>query len=445
MELAARAALRRRGAAPGWRIVPSRAVAAAVATDCVSSLLALLSYPPSPMNLIDRIVQFRTEIEAIRRDLHAHPELRFEEHRTAHKVAQLLEGWGIEVQRGVGGTGVVGRLRNGSGRRSIGLRADMDALPIQEANRFAHASRHAGVMHACGHDGHTAMLLAAAKYLAETRPFDGTVNLIFQPAEEGGAGAQKMIDDGLFDRFPCDAVFGMHNWPGIKVGQFATTPGPMMASGNRFEITVTGKGAHAALPHLGVDPVFVAVQIAQGLQGIVTRNKKPIDAAVLSITILKAGEAINVIPDTALLSGGVRTFDPAVTDLVEERLRRIAQLTAEAHGATAQVSFERYYPATVNDPEQAAFAAGVAEAMVGSDNVFADYEPTMGSEDFSYMLRLRPGAYVFIGNGDGAHRASGHGEGPCMLHNASFDFNDELIPIGATFWVRLVERFLAQR
>ncbi|MBK9244557.1 MAG: amidohydrolase [Burkholderiales bacterium] len=396
------------------------------------------------MNLIDRIVQFRAEIQAIRRDIHAHPELAYDEHRTGGKVAGLLAGWGIEVHRGLGGTGVVGVLRNGAGRRSIGLRADMDALPIAEANAFDHASKHAGRMHACGHDGHTAMLLAAAKYLAETRPFDGTVNFVFQPAEEGGAGAQRMIDDGLFERFPCDAVFGMHNWPGLAVGQFATTPGPMMASGNRFEITVTGRGAHAALPHLGVDPVFVAVQIAQGLQGIVTRNKKPIDAAVLSITIVKAGDAVNVVPDTAVIAGGVRTFDTAVTELVEQRMRRIAQLTAEAHGASAQVKFERYYPATINDPAQAAFAAQVLREMVGGQNVFADYEPTMGSEDFAFMLQARPGAYIFIGNGDGAHRLSGHGEGPCMLHNPSFDFNDELIPIGATFWVRLVEKFLAR-
>ena len=397
------------------------------------------------MNLIDRIVQFRTEIQAIRRDIHAHPELAYQEHRTSDRVAQLLAAWGIEVHRGLAGTGVVGVLRNGSGSRSIGLRADMDALPIAEANRFEHASKHANTMHACGHDGHTAMLLAAAKYLAALRPFDGTVNFIFQPAEEGGAGAQKMIDDGLFERFPCDAVFAMHNWPNLAVGQFATTPGPMMASGNRFEITVTGRGAHAALPHLGVDPVFVAVQIVQGLQAIVTRNKKPIDAAVLSVTIIKAGDAVNVVPDTAFIAGGVRTFDARVTDLVEEKMRRIARLTAEAHGASAQVKFERYYPATVNDPAQAAFAAAVAAEVVGEDNVFGRYEPTMGSEDFAFMLQARPGAYVFIGNGDGAHRLSGHGEGPCLLHNPSFDFNDELIPIGATFWVRLVERFLAQR
>jgi len=396
------------------------------------------------MHLIDRIVQFHTDIQAIRRDLHAHPELAYAEHRTGDKVAQLLTQWGIEVHRGLGGTGVVGMLRHGSSRRSIGLRADMDALPIAEANRFAHASRHDGAMHACGHDGHLAMLLGAARYLAETRPFDGTANFIFQPAEEGGAGAQKMIDDGLFEKFPCDAVFGMHNWPGYKVGQFATTPGPMMASGNRFEITVTGRGAHAGMPHLGIDPVFIAVQIVQGLQGIVTRNKKPIDSAVLSVTIIKAGDAINVTPDSAFISGGVRTFDPAVTDLIEEKMRRIAPLTAEAHGASAQVTFERYYPAVVNDPAQAAFAADVAADMVGRDNVFAHCEPTMGSEDFSYMLHVRPGAYIQIGNGDGSHRLSGHGEGPCMLHNPSFDFNDELIPIGATFWVRLVERCLAR-
>lgn len=395
------------------------------------------------MQLIDRIVQFQAEIQSIRRDIHAHPELRYEEHRTSDLVASKLAEWGLAVHRGLGGTGVVGTLRNGSGKKSIGLRADMDALPIQEANDFGHRSTHAGKMHACGHDGHTAMLLGAAKYLAETRPFDGTVQLIFQPAEEGGAGAQKMIDDGLFEKFPCDAVFGMHNWPGLKVGQFATTPGPMMASGNLFEITVTGKGAHAALPHLGVDPVFVAVQIVQGLQGILTRNKKPIEPAVLSVTIIRAGDASNVTPDTAFISGSVRTFTDDVTDLIEARLRRIAQLTAEAHGAQANVRFDRYYPATVNHPEQAAFAASVMSDMVGRDNVFADYEPTMGSEDFSFMLRARPGAYLFIGNGDGAHRACGHGLGPCTLHNASFDFNDELIPLGATLWVRMVERYLA--
>jgi hippurate hydrolase len=396
------------------------------------------------MNLIDRITKFHAEIAAIRRDIHAHPELRFEERRTSDLVAQSLQRWGIEVHRGLGGTGVVGVIRNGTSGRSIGLRADMDALPIQEMNEFAHRSTHAGKMHACGHDGHTAMLLGAARYLAETKPFDGTVNLIFQPAEEGGAGAQKMIDDGLFDHFPCDAVFGMHNWPGLSVGQFGFAPGPMMASGNLFEIRIRGKGAHAAMPHQGVDPVFVAVQIVQGLQGIVTRAKKPIDAAVLSVTIIKAGDATNVVPDDAFISGTVRTFDERVTDLIDERMRRVAELTAQAHGATAEVRFDRYYPATVNHATESAFAADVAAEIVGAGNVVRSVEPTMGSEDFSFMLRARPGCYLWIGNGDGAHRAAGHGLGPCQLHNPSFDFNDELIPLGATYWVRLAERFLAR-
>jgi hippurate hydrolase len=395
------------------------------------------------MNLLDPITQAAAEIRAIRRDLHAHPELRYEEHRTSDVVAAKLAEWGIEVFRGLGGTGVVGTIKRGASKKSIGLRADMDALPILEANTFAHASKHAGKMHACGHDGHTAMLLGAAHYLARHPNFDGSVHLIFQPAEEGGAGAQKMIDDGLFEKFPCDAVFGMHNWPGLAVGQFGFAPGPMMASGNQFFVTVTGKGAHAAMPNLGVDPVFVAIQIAQGLQGIVTRAKKPIDAAVLSITILKAGDATNVVPDTAQIAGTVRTFDDRVTDLIEERMRRIAQLTAEAHGASAQVQFDRYYPPTVNHAAETTFAADVAADIVGETNVIRAVEPTMGSEDFSFMLRARPGCYLWIGNGDGAHRAPGHGMGPCMLHNPSFDFNDELLPLGATYWVRLVEKFLA--
>lgn len=396
------------------------------------------------MTVIARITQFHDEIRAIRRDLHAHPELRFEENRTADLVAEKLESWGIEVHRGLGGTGVVGVIRNGVGGRAIGLRADMDALPIQELNQFPHASRHPGKMHACGHDGHTAMLLAAAKYLAETRPFDGCVVLIFQPAEEGGAGAQRMIEDGLFERFPVDAVFGMHNWPGLPVGHFGLTAGPMMASSNEFEIRVTGKGAHAALPHLGVDPVFVAVQIAQGLQGIVTRNKKPIDAAVLSITQIHAGETTNVIPESAHIVGTVRTFSDSVTALFEEKMRHIATLTAQAHGAHAEVEFLWNYPPTVNHAAEAEFAGDVIESVFGAERLDRHQEPTMGAEDFSFMLKARPGCYVFLGNGDGAHREGGHGLGPCMLHNPSYDFNDELIPVGATFFVRLVERFLAR-
>jgi amidohydrolase len=396
------------------------------------------------MNLIERIVQFQSEIQAIRRDIHAHPELRFEENRTSDIVAQKLSAWGIEVHRGMGRTGVVGVIRNGTGNKMIGLRADMDALPIQEGNKFSHRSTHDGKMHACGHDGHTAMLLGAARSLSEAPQFDGTVVLIFQPAEEGGAGAQRMIDDGLFERFPCDAVFGMHNWPGMPVGKFGVASGPAMASGNEFRIRIDGRGAHAALPHLGVDPVFVAVQIAQGLQGIVTRAKKPIDAAVLSITQIHGGDALNVIPEYAVLSGTVRTFSDDVTRLIEERMRRVAQFTAEAHGASASVHFGWNYPPTVNHAAEAEFAATVMDDIVGAANVVRDLEPTMGSEDFSFMLKVKPGAYVFIGNGDGGHRMHGHGLGPCMLHNPSYDFNDELIPLGATFWVRLVERYLGR-
>jgi len=396
------------------------------------------------MQLIDRVVQFRSEIQQIRRDIHAHPELRFEENRTSDLVAARLNDWGYAVTRGLGGTGVVGTLKHGSSARSIGLRADMDALPIQEQNEFAHRSTHAGKMHACGHDGHVAMLLAAARYLAEMKPFDGTAHLIFQPAEEGGAGAQRMIDDGLFERCPCDAVFGMHNWPSMKVGQFGVAPGPAMASANEFKIRITGKGAHAAMPHLGTDPVFAAVQVVNGLQAIVTRVKKPIDAAVLSVTMIHAGDATNVIPESAFISGTVRTFSDAVTAQVEENMRRIAQMTAAAYGAESHVEFNWNYPPTVNHAAEAEFAAAVMDDVVGSDNVVRGLEPTMGSEDFAFMLKARPGAYVFIGNGDGAHRSSGHGLGPCMLHNPSYDFNDELIPLGATFWIRLVEKFLSR-
>jgi amidohydrolase len=395
------------------------------------------------MQLVDSLAQSRSELQAIRRDLHAHPELRFQEQRTADLVARKLGEWGIEVHRGLGGTGVIGLIRSGKPGRSIGLRADMDALPIQETNSFAHRSQFDGRMHACGHDGHMAMLLAAARHLAASRSFAGTVVLIFQPAEEGGAGADRMIREGLFDRFPCDAVFALHNWPGLAVGQFAVTPGPMMASTNEFDIRVTGRGGHAAMPHLTVDPVLIAVQIVQALQGIVTRTRNPNDLAVLSVTMIHAGDATNVIPDLAKIGGTVRTFDDSVTDLFERRIRQIADLTAQAHGATATVQFQRTYPPTVNHPAQAEFAARVADTIVGAGNVVRNVDPSMGAEDFSFMLRARPGAYLFIGNGDGAHRDAGHGAGPCTLHNASYDFNDELIPVGGTFWVRLAEQFLA--
>jgi len=404
------------------------------------------------VRLLDDILAARPQIEGIRRDLHAHPELRFAEHRTSDLVATQLASWGIEVHRGLGGTGVVGlidgrRPRAAGGVASIGLRADMDALPIQELNTFAHRSTHPGRMHACGHDGHTAMLLAAAQHLARHRDFAGRVVLIFQPAEEAGAGAQRMIDDGLFERFDCDAVFAIHNWPGLAVGELGVASGPAMASTSEFHIRVEGRGAHAAMPNLGVDPVYVAIQIAQGLQGLITRVKRPIDSAVLSITMIHAGDATNVIPDSATLAGTVRTFDEGVTGLIEAGLQRVALGTAQAHQATADVRFERHYPPTVNHAREAQIAAAVGDAVLGPGKVIRDIDPTMGAEDFAFMLLQRPGAYLFLGNGTaaGAHRAAGHGAGPCTLHNASYDFNDELIPIGASYWVHLVEHYLGAR
>ncbi len=334
-------------------------------------------------------------------------------------------------------------MKVGSGTKSVGLRADMDALPLVEHNTFAHRSVYEGRMHACGHDGHTAMLLGAAQYLAESRNFDGTRHVIFQPAEEGGGGARVMIEEGLFEKFPCDAVFGMHNWPGAAVGTFGVTAGPMMASSNEFEIAITGRGAHAAHPHDGIDPIMVAVSIAQSLQTLITRNKKPIDTAVLSITQIHAGDAYNIVPNEAVLRGTVRTFATEVLDLIETGMRRIVDGSAATFGADVALRFHRNYPPTINHVDETAFAASVMREVVGHDNTRTDIEPTMGSEDFAFMLQARPGCYVFIGNGDGAHREMGHGMGPCMLHNPSYDFNDALIPIGATYWVRLAEKFLA--
>ncbi len=396
------------------------------------------------MKLVDSIVTQAAGIAAIRRDLHAHPELCFEEHRTADIVAARLTEWGIPVHRGLGKTGVVGIVKGGDSPRAIGLRADMDALPMQEFNTFDHASRHAGKMHACGHDGHTAMLLAAAQHLARHRNFDGTVYLIFQPAEEGGGGAREMIRDGLFEKFPMEAVFGMHNWPGAPTGTFAVSPGPVMASSNEFKITIRGKGGHAALPHTSVDPVPIACQMVQAFQTIITRNKKPIDSAVISVTMIHAGEATNVIPDSCELQGTVRTFTVPVLDLVESRMRQIAEHLCAAHDATCEFEFERNYPPTINADAEANFAREVMSCIVGAENVRIQ-EPTMGAEDFAYMLQAKPGAYCFIGNGDGAHREIGHGGGPCMLHNPSYDFNDDLIPLGASYWVRLAEAWFARK
>ena len=398
------------------------------------------------MQLIDSILTQSAAIAAVRRDIHAHPELCFEEVRTADVVAAKLTEWGIPVHRGMGTTGVVGIVHGrdgGAGGRAIGLRADMDALPMQEHNRFAHASRHAGKMHACGHDGHTAMLLAAAQHFSTHRNFDGTVYLIFQPAEEGGGGAREMIKDGLFERFPMEAVFGMHNWPGMPVGTFAASAGPVMASSNEFRITIRGKGSHAALPHNGIDPVPVACQMVQAFQTIITRNKKPVDAGVISVTMIHTGEATNVVPDSCEIQGTVRTFTLEVLDMIERRMREIAEHTCAAFGAGCEFSFRRNYPPTVNHPAETSFAREVLSGIVGADRVLAQ-EPTMGAEDFAYMLQARPGCYLFIANGDGVHREMGHGGGPCTLHNPSYDFNDDLIPLGATFWVRLAEQWLSR-
>lgn len=394
------------------------------------------------MNLIDPIVQFSSEIQQIRRDIHAHPELCYQELRTADVVAGKLTEWGIPIIRGMGVTGVVGIIKRGTSNRAVGLRADMDALPVQELNTFAHTSQYPGKMHACGHDGHTAMLLGAAHYLAQHGTFDGTVYVIFQPAEEGGGGAKRMIEDGLFVQCPMEAVFGMHNWPGLALGSFGVKDGPMMASSNEFEVTIDGKGAHAAQPQLAIDPIMVAIQIAQSWQTIVSRNVNPLDSAVLSVTQIHTGSATNIIPDQATLIGTVRTFKGEVLDLVEANMNRIANHTAQAFNATVEFNFKRNYPALINHPKETAMAADVLRNIVGNDAVNTQIEPTMGAEDFAYMLQAMPGCYVFIGNGDGDHREHGHGLGPCNLHNASYDFNDQLLPLGATYWVRLADHFL---
>jgi amidohydrolase len=395
------------------------------------------------MNILDSVVTQVAAISAIRRDIHAHPELCFEEMRTADIVAEKLTEWGIPVHRGLGKTGVVGIVRNGTSSRAIGLRADMDALPMREFNTFAHASKHQGKMHACGHDGHVAMLLAAAQHFAKNRNFDGTVYLIFQPAEEGGGGAREMIREGLFEQFPMDAVFGMHNWPGYEVGKFAISAGPVMASTSEFKITIRGKGSHAALPHNGIDPVPIACQMVQAFQTIISRNKKPIDAGVISVTMIHSGEATNVVPDSCELQGTVRTFTLEVLDLIEQRMKQVAEHVCAAHDAACEFAFTRNYPPTINSDSETEFARQVMASIVGEENVEVQ-EPTMGGEDFAYMLQARPGAYCFIANGDGSHREMGHGAGPCMLHNPSYDFNDELIPLGATYWVRLAEAWLAK-
>ena len=393
------------------------------------------------MHFIQSILTDAASIAAVRRDIHAHPELCFEEQRTSDLIARTLEGWGIPTHRGLGKTGVVGIVRGGDSPRAVGLRADIDALPMTEHNRFAHASKHAGRMHACGHDGHTAMLLAAAKHLASHRDFDGTVYLVFQPAEEGGGGAREMIKDGLFERFPMEAIFGAHNWPGLAVGQFALCAGPAFASSNEFKVTIRGKGAHAAMPHNGIDPIPAACQMVQAFQNILTRNKHPLDTGVISVTKIHAGEATNVVPDDCVVEGTVRTFTDEVLDLIERRLRTIAESTCAAFEAQCEFEFERQYPPTINHVAETAFIRRVLGGLAGSENVH-EFRPTMGAEDFSFFLQAKPGCYFLIGNGDGDHREGGHGLGPCMLHNPSYDFNDALIPLGGTAWVRIAEAWL---
>jgi len=395
------------------------------------------------MSLLKPILADADALASLRRDLHAHPELGYQEQRTAALIADTLTQWGIPVHRGLGGTGVVGIVRNGSSARALGLRADIDALPVTERNTFAHASVHQGRMHACGHDGHTAMLLAAARYLAAHRDFDGTVYLVFQPAEEGGGGARAMIRDGLFERFPMDAMFGIHNWPGLAAGQFALRAGPVFASSSDFKVTIRGRGAHAAMAHNSIDPLPVACQIVQAFQTVISRNKRPLDPAVISTTMIHAGEATNVIPESCELQGTVRTFTVEVLDMIEQRMRRIAEATCEASGAGCEFAFTRNYPPTVNHARETGFVRELLGELVGAENV-KEFEPTMGAEDFSYFLQEKPGCYFVIGNGDGTHRSAGHGAGPCMLHNPSYDFNDELIPLGGSMWVRLAEKWLSE-
>ncbi|MHB1103371.1 MAG: M20 aminoacylase family protein [Devosia sp.] len=381
------------------------------------------------MPVINRIADLHGEIAEWRRDIHANPELQYDVHRTAGKVADLLRSFGIdEVVTGLGRTGVVGVIKGRGPGKTIGLRADMDALPITERTGKPYASKASGKMHACGHDGHTSMLLGAAKYLAETRNFDGTAVLIFQPAEEGGAGGRAMVEDGLMERFGIEEVYGMHNIPGLPVGSFGIREGGIMAASDEFGIIIEGVGGHAALPHNTIDPVMIAAQLITALHTIVSRNVDPMRNAVLSVTMVQAGEAFNIIPRTVKLTGTIRTLDEEVRNFMENQLRTVSISLVEAFGAKAEVNYRRGYPVTVNAPDQTAYAAKVAGEVAGSERVDANADATMGGEDFSYMLQARPGAYIFLGNGDSAE-----------LHTDTYDFNDEIIPVGVSYWVRLVE------
>ena len=384
--------------------------------------------------IIGDIHAFHDELKSIRHDIHAHPETAFEEQRTSDVVAAKLSAWGYEVHRGLAKTGVVGVLRSGASKRTMGLRADMDALHIHEKNAFAHKSQHAGKMHACGHDGHTTMLLGAAKYLAQHRNFDGTVNFIFQPAEENEGGARVMIEEGLFERFPCDTVWGMHNWPGMDAGQFCVMPGPMMAGFDIFEITLTGRGAHAAMPHNGWDPIVAGSALVQALQTIVSRNTHPVEAGVVSVTQFHGGDTWNVIPNEVVIRGTTRSFKPEVQALIQNRIGEICNGVGATYGCAVKFWYDRRYPPTVNSAAEAETSRSVLVDLVGAGNVHTNLTPTMGAEDFAFMLQAKPGCYIWIGNGAG--------EGGCMLHNPGYDFNDEILPLGASYWVKLVERGL---
>jgi amidohydrolase len=390
------------------------------------------------MAVINRIAEFHDDIKGWRRNLHAHPETAFEEVRTADFVAEKLAEFGIEVHRGLATTGVVGVLdgRTNASGRAIGLRADMDALHIQELNGFDHRSRHDGRMHACGHDGHTAMLLGAARYLAETRNFDGRVAFIFQPAEENEGGGRVMVEEGLFDRFPVEAVYGLHNMPGMPAGTVALRSGPAMAAFDIFEIVVTGKGAHAAMPQLGIDPIVVGAQIVTALQTIASRRTAPIDTVVVSVTQFHAGDTWNVIPETAVIRGTVRSFRKDTQDQMERDIARIARGLCDSQGATMTLRYERRYPALVNSEAETAVAAAAAARVVGEDKVMKGADPLMGSEDFAYMLQAKPGCYIWLGNGTEG------GPGGCAVHNPHYDFNDDIAVVGASYWATLVEQQL---
>jgi amidohydrolase len=388
------------------------------------------------MAVKEEIAAFQDEIGAWRRDIHAHPETAFEEFRTADIVAEKLESFGIAVHRGLATTGVVGTLKVGESNRAIGLRADLDALDILEENEFAHTSTIAGKMHACGHDGHTAMLLGAARYLSKTRRFSGTVQFIFQPAEENVAGGRVMVEDGLFELFPVEAVYGMHNQPGLPLGKFGITHGSAMASADMFDITITGKGSHAAHPHHGADPIVTGAEVVQALQRIASRTVNPIDAVVVSVTQFHAGTNMNVIPESASIKGTCRTLKPSVQDVVEARIKQVVKGITEAHGLSYTLDFDRRYPVLINTEEETQAATAAAIKVVGADNVVTTHPPTMGSEDFAWMLQDRPGCYLRVGNGEGL-------DGGCVVHNPNYDFNDNAAVYGASYWATLVEQELS--